>query len=141
MSREQARQRLFHDDRYRRATEYGFPIEWYQRIREDFPEFEVAYDMATHRMLLIALRSSGLPQVWAECESAFDACRMHSMLCEGRAAADADALKDFIVADRTERERVRQNSIDKGVDALDPTRMADNYRRATGVKGAQVLVP
>lgn len=140
MSREYARQRLFADDRYKRATEYGFPLDWYRKIREDFPEFEVAYDSQTHRMLLFALRSSGFAQVFDECKTAFDACNLYSRLVEGRAAADADSLKDWIAKDRQEREAVKKDAIARGVDALDPTRMANDYRKVTGVKGAQVSV-
>jgi len=140
VSREYARQRLWADDRYKRATERGFPLEWYQKIREDFPEFEVAFDDLTNRMLLFALRSSGFAQVFDECKSPTDACNVYSRLVEGRAAADADSLKDWIPKDRQQREAEKKASIDRGVDALDPTRMADNYRKATGIKGAQVSV-
>lgn len=141
MSREQARQSIFHDDRYRLACEYGFPVEWYRKIREDFPEIEVAYDITSNRMLAFALRSSGFAQVVDECASSDDACRMHQRLCESRSAADSTGLKEFIAADRARREKERKDRVDDIVNALDPSELASDFCKLTDQKGARVAVP
>lgn len=138
MSREQAKQRLFQDDRYRMACHYGFPLYWYELIRHDFPEVEIAYDLQDHKMKAFALTSGGLAHVVDTCMSSDDAPRLYDRLVESRGAALSDGLKQWIAQDRKERDAKKQASTDKALDKLDPTKWADDYRKSTGVKGATV---